>query len=258
MQTDDAAAEAPPPALEKGEGGFFFPKTEPAPAAAESSVDEGPRYTQAELQSLLHSIVTQAKESYQGERSRAELFLELPSREDYPDYYETVQEPISIGMIEGKVAREEYTTPEHFREDWAQLRENAYAYNDDGSLVRVDAEHFFNVSQLCCPFDCNFCDDDADYGLTIRVLLSRRLHSWCTPSCCSSRRCTSSPPSRSTPRRRARSRCRTSRRYRAAPSPAARSLSKPGCKFEIESPKCSSLGWMYQTELCSSDGSISD
>ena len=83
MQTDDAA-EAPPPALEKGEGGFFFPKTEPAPAAAESSVDEGPRYTQAELQSLLHSIVTQAKESYQGERSRAELFLELPSREDYP------------------------------------------------------------------------------------------------------------------------------------------------------------------------------
>ena len=145
MQTDDAAAEAPPPALEKGEGGFFFPKTEPAPAAAESSVDEGPRYTQAELQSLLHSIVTQAKESYQGERSRAELFLELPSREDYPDYYETVQEPISIGMIEGKVAREEYTTPEHFREDWAQLRENAYAYNDDGSLVRVDAEHFFNL-----------------------------------------------------------------------------------------------------------------
>ena len=30
-------------------------------------------------------------------------------------------------------------------QDWAQLRENAYAYNDDGSLVRVDAEHFFNV-----------------------------------------------------------------------------------------------------------------
>ena len=37
-------------------------------------------------------------------------------------------------------------------QDWAQLRENAYAYNDDGSLVRVDAEHFFNVSQTLLPF----------------------------------------------------------------------------------------------------------
>ena len=37
-------------------------------------------------------------------------------------------------------------------QDWAQLRENAYAYNDDGSLVRVDAEHFFNVGQTLLPF----------------------------------------------------------------------------------------------------------
>ena len=43
-----------------------------------------------------------------------------------------------------------------FVQDWAQLRENAYAYNDDGSLVRVDAEHFFNVSQTLLSFRLQF------------------------------------------------------------------------------------------------------
>ena len=41
-------------------------------------------------------------------------------------------------------------------EELVYFDQNAYAYNDDGSLVRVDAEHFFNVSQTLLSFRLQF------------------------------------------------------------------------------------------------------
>ncbi|KAH9387451.1 ATP-dependent helicase STH1/SNF2 [Nematocida major] len=76
-----------------------------------------------------------------GGRRRAELFLRLPDHEMYPDYYQVIQNPISIEEIrEG-----EYETLEEFAEDVRRMCRNAMTYNAEGSTVYQDAEYFLHV-----------------------------------------------------------------------------------------------------------------
>lgn len=104
-------------------------------------------YTFAELKALLVSIVQITKEAHDNTRSRAELFFDLPSKEQYPDYYEIVKSPISMRDIIDKTEQGGYSTPESFRDDWLLLQENAYAYNPEGSVLRNDADFFVTVVQ---------------------------------------------------------------------------------------------------------------
>ncbi|KAF9140652.1 hypothetical protein BGX30_006185 [Mortierella sp. GBA39] len=75
-----------------------------------------------------------------GGRQLAELFLELPSAKDYPDYYDEITKPIAIGDIEEKIDRSDYPTLETFEKDINQMFDNAKQYNAEGSDVYLDAE----------------------------------------------------------------------------------------------------------------------
>ncbi|KAK3837328.1 MAG: Bromodomain-containing protein [Linnemannia gamsii] len=75
-----------------------------------------------------------------GGRKLAELFLELPSAKEYPDYYDEITKPIAIGDIEEKVDQGEYPTLEGFEKDVNQMFDNAKQYNAEGSDVYLDAE----------------------------------------------------------------------------------------------------------------------
>ncbi|KAF9997773.1 hypothetical protein BGZ65_006652, partial [Modicella reniformis] len=80
--------------------------------------------------------------SHQDESGRqvAELFLELPSEEDYPDYYKEITNPISIGVIEERIDRSIYPKLERFEKDVNLMFDNAKHYNAEGSVVYLDAE----------------------------------------------------------------------------------------------------------------------
>ncbi|KAF9200282.1 hypothetical protein BGZ49_009503 [Haplosporangium sp. Z 27] len=73
-------------------------------------------------------------------REMAELFMELPNEEEYPDYYDEITEPISIEMIEQKIEQGVYATSESFEKDVNRMFENAKLYNAEGSRVYLDAE----------------------------------------------------------------------------------------------------------------------
>ncbi|KAG0002776.1 hypothetical protein BGZ80_005916, partial [Entomortierella chlamydospora] len=73
-------------------------------------------------------------------REMAELFMELPDKDDYPDYYDEITAPIAIDMIEKKIERGAYTTLESFEKDMNRMFENAKQYNAEGSGVYLDAE----------------------------------------------------------------------------------------------------------------------
>ncbi|KAF9950132.1 hypothetical protein BGZ72_008157 [Mortierella alpina] len=73
-------------------------------------------------------------------RQMAELFIELPSEDDYPDYYEEINNPIAIENIEDKINRDAYPTLEAFEKDVNLMFENAKLYNAEGSDVYLDAE----------------------------------------------------------------------------------------------------------------------
>jgi ATP-dependent helicase STH1/SNF2 len=75
-------------------------------------------------------------------------FVGLPSKKEFPDYYMIIKEPISMKMIEKKIKKEEYSSLADLRRDIQQLCFNAKTYNEDGSMIYVDAVAI-DVSSTC-------------------------------------------------------------------------------------------------------------
>ncbi|KAJ1565979.1 hypothetical protein HK096_005441 [Nowakowskiella sp. JEL0078] len=72
-------------------------------------------------------------------RRVAELFLTLPSKEDYPDYYLIIKNPIAFDIIQKKIDTRKYNVISDFLEDFELLVQNASTYNKKGSVVVKNA-----------------------------------------------------------------------------------------------------------------------
>ena len=57
----------------------------------------------------------------------------------FPDYYLLIQKPICMDQIKKKIDKEQYQTLREYREDISLLCNNARTYNEDGSMLWVDA-----------------------------------------------------------------------------------------------------------------------
>ena len=66
-------------------------------------------------------------------------FVALPPKKEFPDYYTIIKEPISMKMIEKKIKKEEYSSLGDFKRDIQRLCTNAKTYNEDGSVIFIDA-----------------------------------------------------------------------------------------------------------------------
>ncbi|CAL1527080.1 unnamed protein product [Lymnaea stagnalis] len=67
------------------------------------------------------------------------IFMVLPSRKDYPDYYQVIMEPIDMTMIEAKLKTEKYPNEQALLSDFELMFNNARHYNEEGSQVYQDA-----------------------------------------------------------------------------------------------------------------------
>lgn len=72
-------------------------------------------------------------------RDRSELFMELPDKREYRDYYAIIKRPICLEMIRKRISVNHYTSLQGFREDFRTIWDNARTYNEEGSLVVEDA-----------------------------------------------------------------------------------------------------------------------
>ena len=82
-------------------------------------------------------------------RDRSELFMELPDRREYRDYYAIIKRPISLEMIRKRISGNLYTSLQGFKEDFRTIWQNARTYNEEGSLVVEDA----NALEVLTYFD---------------------------------------------------------------------------------------------------------
>ncbi|KAF2750793.1 Bromodomain-containing protein [Sporormia fimetaria CBS 119925] len=73
-------------------------------------------------------------------RPIATHFLELPDKNELPDYYDVIKLPISIQTMEDKLKAHGYATLGQLESDCKRLVNNAKMYNDKKSLVYEDAE----------------------------------------------------------------------------------------------------------------------
>lgn len=72
-------------------------------------------------------------------RRLADLFLEKPAPQQFPDYYELIEKPIAINDILRKCRGKLYTTFTEYREDWKIMVGNAVKFNGEDSWVVNDA-----------------------------------------------------------------------------------------------------------------------
>ncbi|XP_041130256.1 protein polybromo-1-like isoform X3 [Polyodon spathula] len=65
----------------------------------------------------------------------AEPFLQLPSRKEYPDYYQQIKQPISLQQIRNKMKNNEYENLDQVDADLNLMFENAKRYNVPNSAI---------------------------------------------------------------------------------------------------------------------------
>eukprot|EP01043_Picozoa_sp_COSAG02_P030492 COSAG02_NODE_1947_length_10299_cov_21.930294_8_plen_1407_part_00 len=88
------------------------------------------------IASAFHKVIA----CHDGGRKRSELFMELPSREEYPDYYELIAEPVDLHTIGRQVDSGAFKNWRIFESKMMKVFANAKQYNLPDSQVYEDAE----------------------------------------------------------------------------------------------------------------------
>jgi ATP-dependent helicase STH1/SNF2 len=73
-------------------------------------------------------------------RVRAEIFFDLPSKKEYPEYYRVIKKPIAINTIRSRIEKDKYKTLGQFRDDVLLMFQNARIFNEDDSEVFKDSQ----------------------------------------------------------------------------------------------------------------------
>ena len=67
------------------------------------------------------------------------MFMEKPSRREYPDYYEVIANPIDMTMIDERIRSAVYKSEDEFMSDMKLMFSNCRKYNEEGSDIYEDA-----------------------------------------------------------------------------------------------------------------------
>uniref|UniRef100_A0A1I8BQS0 SNF2-family ATP dependent chromatin remodeling factor snf21 n=1 Tax=Meloidogyne hapla TaxID=6305 RepID=A0A1I8BQS0_MELHA len=67
-------------------------------------------------------------------------FIQLPSRREYPDYYEQIENPMDLNRIRRKIDDDKYTSLEQMTADVNLLCDNAQRFNIEGSDIHEDSK----------------------------------------------------------------------------------------------------------------------
>lgn len=75
------------------------------------------------------------------------MFQLLPSKREYPDYYDIIEHPIDLKFIATKIQTNAYLTLADMEKDLLQMTKNACLFNEPGSQIYKDAKTLKKVSK---------------------------------------------------------------------------------------------------------------
>jgi ATP-dependent helicase STH1/SNF2 len=131
-QNSEEIADSPAPAPKKPRGRGRPPSTN-----LSDPLDSKRRKQLNRIFEAVYDAVTDLTD--EDGRERGELFMELPDRREYRDYYAIIKRPISLEMIRKRIDGNFYNSLQGFKEDFRTIWQNARTYNEEGSLVVEDA-----------------------------------------------------------------------------------------------------------------------
>ncbi|KAI8384542.1 SNF2 family N-terminal domain-containing protein [Radiomyces spectabilis] len=139
------------------------PKKEEDPAKRKRSKktesDPVPPEIRRQMTSVFEQCYKAVEESTEEDehtyRQRAQLFMDLVSKRDYPMYYMMIKQPIAMKMIKKRIHSSHYKTIAQFRDDFHLMFDNARTFNEEGSIVYQDADEmqkiFDETLNRLCP-----------------------------------------------------------------------------------------------------------
>lgn len=119
----------PIPPRKKGKG---------RPPKIKETLNPQARADLTETMRIIYDHVTNLEEEGTGRR-RIDIFLTLPSKRLYPDYYVLIKNPIACDVIQKRINNHTYQMLGEFRADFKLMFDNARVYNEEGSVVVEDA-----------------------------------------------------------------------------------------------------------------------
>lgn len=93
----------------------------------------------ADIMRIYKAVVDVVDHSDGYPRQRCELYMDLPDRQLYEDYYSLIANPISLHVIKKKIQHNGYANLEEAKTDFMTLCQNAKEYNTPESQVYQDA-----------------------------------------------------------------------------------------------------------------------
>ncbi|KAI9313309.1 Bromodomain-containing protein [Dichotomocladium elegans] len=110
-------------------------------ALGEVAVDEA-HINSEEVQSQcrqLYKYIKDYRDPDDDEYLLSNFFIQLPSKRQYPDYYEVIKQPIALSSIKTKLDQQGYHSLTDMKADMELMVSNAKKYNMKDSQVYIDA-----------------------------------------------------------------------------------------------------------------------
>eukprot|EP01147_Barroeca_monosierra_P002562 gene2562-5481_t len=88
-----------------------------------------------DFQSVINTVLAAQK----GNRKVADMFMELPSKKEFPEYYQVITKPMDINTILKRINRGSIQSFNQLKEAFDLVFDNAQIFNEDDSQVHRDA-----------------------------------------------------------------------------------------------------------------------
>uniref|UniRef100_UPI0037E9B83E polybromo 1, like isoform X3 n=1 Tax=Semicossyphus pulcher TaxID=241346 RepID=UPI0037E9B83E len=130
--------------------------------------DEGESEAESQSSSMeMSNPIFQLYEAVRGARNNqgqvfSEPFQQLPSRREYPDYFQQIKQPIALQQIRAKMKNGEYESVEQMDTDLNLMFENAKRYNMPNSSIYKRAFRLQQIMQAKKRELLRRDDDDGD------------------------------------------------------------------------------------------------
>ena len=76
---------------------------------------------------------------YSSGRQLSEVFIQLPSRKELPEYYELIRKPVDFKKIKERIRNHKYRSLDDLEKDVMLLCHNAQTFNLEGSQIYEDS-----------------------------------------------------------------------------------------------------------------------
>uniref|UniRef100_A0A1I8PEL3 Protein polybromo-1 n=1 Tax=Stomoxys calcitrans TaxID=35570 RepID=A0A1I8PEL3_STOCA len=104
------------------------------------TADDDSKDDECNMYEELFASVMTSVDATMNDRPLHRMFLLLPSKKMYPDYYDVIEHPIDLRLIATKIQTNAYSNLQEMEKDLLQMTKNACQFNEPGSQIYKDAK----------------------------------------------------------------------------------------------------------------------